>query len=252
MPDEISLILNDRESGSLILLNRLISALEHELHDKDLSAWAFSHLLLNIRENLKHFAAIENFLASLIIHARQGDSFPGEAIRFIKDYRLHWQDSAGKIAENFLQQGNPEGLTILTHSHSQTVISLLSQLHKRKIPFRVLQTLSIPGGEGRKAHERMRQLEIQAELIEDRNITEALVRTDLILMGCDALLPKEFLNKSGTRNILELAKQSNRTSFLVTESRKKIIRSEWKNELTESALFEWVPLKLVDRVITEE
>ena len=252
MPDEISLILNDRESGSVSLLNRLITALEHELHAEDLSTWAFSHLLLNIREKLHHFAAIENFLVSLIACTGQKENFPGEAIRFIKDYRLHWQDSAAQIAENFLQHCGPENLTILTHSHSQTIISLLSELHFRQIPFRVVQTLSIPGEEGRIAQERMLQLDIQAELVDDRKLKEVLARTDLILMGCDALLPKEFLNKAGTREILEKAKKLDIPSMLVTESRKEITRSEWKNELTELALFEWVPLDLVDRIVTEK
>lgn len=252
MPDEISLILNDRESGSVALLNRLITALEQELHAKDLSAWAFSHLLINIREKLHHFAAIENFLASLITYSWQKEAFPGEAIRFIKDYRLHWQDSGRKIAENFLQHCHPCDLSILTHSQSQTVISLLSQLHERQVPFRVLQTLSIPGEEGRKAHERMLQLDIQADLFDEANIKEVLARTNLILMGCDALLPTEFLNKVGTQHILELAGEFNIPSFLVTESRKEVLRTEWKNELTEQALFEWVPLNLIGRIVTEK
>ena len=251
MPDEISLILNDRESGSVALLNRLITALEQELHADDLSSWAFSHLLINIREKLHHFAAIENFLASLIACTGQKINFPGEAIRFIRDYRLHWQDSAAQIAENFLQHCDPEDLTILTHSHSQTSISLLSDLHFRQIPFRVIQTLSIPGEEGRKAQERLLQLDIEVELLDERKLQETLARTDLILMGCDALMPTEFLNKAGTRKILEKAKKLKIPSMLVTESRKEITRSEWKDELTELALFEWVSLDLVDRIVTE-
>ena len=103
MTDEISLILNDRESGSVALLNRLIAALEKELNGTDLSA---------IRKKLNHFAAIENFLAPLVTLAGQKDTFPGECLHFIADYRSYWHDSAVMIAENFLQHASPHGKTI--------------------------------------------------------------------------------------------------------------------------------------------
>lgn len=72
-----------------------------------------------------------------------------------------------------------------------------------------------------------------------------------ILMGCDALLPTEFLNKKGTLAILEKARELSIASLLVTESRKKIDRSDWKGELKDQPLFEWVPLNLIGRIVTE-
>lgn len=252
MLHELNLILNDRESGSVALLNRLMSALELELRDSGLRAETFIDILMALRPKLKHFAAIENFLASLIFYARQKGAFPGKALQFIKDYRFYWQESAGKIAANFLEHFRPEGKTLLTHSHSHTVLSLLDQLHIKPIPFRVLQTLSIPGEEGRKSHERMCDLKLKADLIEDGKVKEALAYTDIILMGCDALLDKKFLNKIGTRTILEEARHFNIPTFLVTESRKEIIDSAWEKALTDLSLFEWVPLNLIDRILTEE
>jgi len=252
MPDEISFILSDRESGSVALLNRLISALEIELQGTDPDPGDFRNLLNTIREKLRHFASIENFLVSLMIHAVPEDDFPGEPLNFIKEYRQYWRDSAGKIADNLLRHCNPVGRSILTHSHSQTVISLLGQLHEREIPFRVLQTLSSPGEEGKKSLERMHELKIRADLIDDEEIQDAFGRTDLVLMGCDALLETKFLNKTGTRAILQLAKQFIKPSFLVTESRKVITHSEWERGLTYQPLFEWVPLDLVDSIITEK
>lgn len=251
MPDEIGLILNDRESGSIALLNRLISALEKELLAAELKADTFSNMVITIGEKLHHFAAIENFLESLIKHSVKTDAFPGEALRFIADYKLQWKNSDEKIVENFLQHCRPEGLCILTHSHSQTIISLLTQVHQRKIPFRIMQTLSFPGEEGRISHERMSKPGLQAELIDDADIKEALTHSDLILMGCDAILPGEFLNKTGTLAILEMAGQFNIASFLVAESRKAITRSDWKSGLKDHPLFEWVPLNLIDRIVTE-
>jgi translation initiation factor 2B subunit (eIF-2B alpha/beta/delta family) len=251
IPDKYNHILDDRESGSVALLNRLLDALENELQGADLRMEDFSFLIRTIREKLNHFAAIENFLASLAAHSGQRADFPGEALRFIADYRLYWQDSAAKIARNFLQHCHPEDHTILTHSQSETVISVLNQLHLRQVPFRVLQTVSFPGEEGRLSYERMCQLNFKAELIPDHSVEEALAYTDLILMACDALLTTEFLNKTGTQSILRQAKHLNKRTFLLTESRKEITRTGWKQGLTGQALFEWVPLSLVDWVVTE-
>jgi translation initiation factor 2B subunit (eIF-2B alpha/beta/delta family) len=71
-------------------------------------------------------------------------------------------------------------------------------------------------------------------------------------MACDALLATEFLNKLGTCSILQEAKKLNKSSVLVTESRKKITRPGWKSELSDQKLFEWVPLDLVDYIISEK
>jgi translation initiation factor 2B subunit (eIF-2B alpha/beta/delta family) len=252
LPDDIRLILGDRESGSVALLNRLISALEKVLRHPGWSVKDFSVLVEAIRKDLSHFAAIDNFLASLIIHTGPKESFPADAVQFIRDYRLYWHDSEGKIAENFLHHCNPGGKTILTHSHSETVICLLKQIHARQISFRVLQTLSSPGEEGKKSYARMRQMQIQAELTDDSRIKEALGQIDLIVIGCDAILSSKFLNKTGTRTILQQARQYNIHSCLVTESRKEITRPEWQGLSSERSLFEWVPLYLVDRVVTEQ
>ena len=248
----INQILDDRESGSLSLLNRLVSALENELHRSDLPAEDFSDLLIVIRDKLRHFAAIENFLASLVMHCGQENAFPGEALSFIGEYRSYWEKSPEKIAENFLHQYNPEGKAILTHSQSQTLIALLHQLHRRQIPFRVIQTLSVPGEEGKIAHERMLQMKLRSQLIKDMDVKDALKHTDLVLMGCDALLQTEFLNKTGTANILRQAKELNIPSFLVAESRKNISSPSWKERLPDHNLFEWVPLSFVQAIVSEK
>jgi translation initiation factor 2B subunit (eIF-2B alpha/beta/delta family) len=251
LPNEIAHILNDRQSGSVALLNQLISGLEHLLLKNNLSAEDFSKLVRELRKKLNHFAAIENFLNSMSTVIHQEHVFPGNTLGFINKYRLYWKDSATKIAANFLLQSNPEGKTILTHSHSQTVISLLGQLQKKQIPYRILQTCSSPGEEGRISLGRMQQINIEALLVNDSEIHEALVQTDLIVMGCDALLSTEFLNKIGTRNILERAKELRLPAFLVTESRKEISPENW-NKPVDHPQFEWVSLDLIDRIVSEQ
>lgn len=250
-------ILDDRESGSVALLNRLTDALEKELAGSYVDGpipgvEEFNSLLLTIGKKLKPFAAIENFLASLIRITGHGSTFPQDALSFIADYRSQWEQSPAKIADNFLRQIQPEGRTILTHSHSQTIISLLDRLNRRKIPFRVIQTLSVPGEEGRISHERMLRMKLQADLVHEADLKDALKQCDLILVGCDALTDREFLNKTGTRSILEQAQQFRLPAFLIAESRKRVSSPAWKYAPGHQSLFEWVPLLLVRAIVTED
>jgi len=251
LPGEILEILNDRESGSIALLNRLLSALEAELQNQGMTEETFAVMVTGIRKHLAHFAAIENFLVSLADHTSQNSHFPDTALEFIREYGEYWRDSDRKIAANFLRHFDPEGKTILTHSHSQTVISLLEQMQAKQVRFRVLQTLSSPGKEGRISLERMHAMQIHSDLVADSVVPEALDRTGLVIMGCDALLPEEFLNKTGTRRILENAKGLNIPCIIVTESRKRITRTAWKRNLKVHPLFEWIPLNLTDLIVFE-
>ena len=84
------------------------------------------------------------------------------------------------------------------------------------------------------------------------DVKDALKHTDLVLMGCDALLQTEFLNKTGTANILRQAKELNIPSFLVAESRKNISSPSWKERLPDHNLFEWVPLSFVQAIVSEK
>jgi translation initiation factor eIF-2B subunit alpha len=260
LPARIISILEDRESGSIALLNRLIPVLEQELGVDGFSPEAFLDRVAVIRTKLSHFAAIENFLAALC-DALEGqdrealkaqEEHAGRGLAFLANYREYWQESAEKVADNFLRIFSPEGKTLLTHSHSQTILSLMEKLQERKIGFQIIQTLSVPGEEGRIACEKFRQTGVKATLIPDEQVEEVLSRVDQVLMGCDALLPGEFMNKKGTRAILEKAQKIGIPRYVVAESRKRIGRPGWKAALPPHPLFEWVPLDLLDAVVTEE
>lgn len=238
----------------MALLNSLVDALEKELQQPDFDQASFRKLVTGVREKLSHFAAIENFLAPFEVHADSGEAAgdPAKFLQFISAYREYWEGSGEMITDHFLRYFDPSGMTLLTHSHSQTVFTLLQGLKARGVSFGVLQTVSAPGEEGRIACERMKQSGIPAELTGDDRIDEALERTGMVVTGCDALMPGEFLNKTGTRSILQKAWERKIPAVLVTESRKLIERAEWKHRVSAEPLFEWVPLEFVRRVVTEE
>ncbi len=249
---EIQRILEDRETGSVGLLNRLIPALEEHLKSPGMDEESFLEMVKELRGELGHFAVIENFLVALKDQVGDQEPIQGRVQSFLNTYRTHWDDSTANIAENMLGCCDPKGRIILTHSHSETVIGLFKNMHERGIPFRVLQTVSSPGEEGRIAQERMHKIGISVDLIVDAMIDDVLEEVDIVICGCDALLETEFLNKTGTRYILEVAKQLKIPAILIAESRKKISEPGWKERVKKSALFEWVPLELVGKVVNEE
>jgi hypothetical protein len=53
LPHDIKLILDDRESGSVLLLNRLIKALEEELHPTGPGPEESSHVVITIKEEFR-------------------------------------------------------------------------------------------------------------------------------------------------------------------------------------------------------
>lgn len=251
-PDEIKAILEDRESGSIALLNRLISALELTLREGGFSQEGLLGLIARIRPELRHFAAMENFLVEFrdVLQGPGGNREAGRA--FITSYREHWKDSEEKTTEHFLQSCAPQGKTFLTHSHSHSILSLIAQLQNRHLHFQVVQTLSAPGEEGKIALEKIVKLGVRASLIRDDELDEVIPGVDVVLMGCDALLPGEFLNKVGTGKILEKAKETGIPAYVLAETRKQIEDDGWKGHLPPHPRFEWVPLSLVRAVVTEE
>ena len=249
---EINNILNDRESGSITLLNRLVNAIDSMLIDTASGRGEFTRMIREVRRKLRHFAAIENFCADLLVKLELPGTFPASAIRYISEYRNYWDESSHKIMENFLGYSDPGGKNILIHSNSHTIISLLENLKKSGYSFYVYQTLSIPGKEGKTSFRKLQWLDIKAELINDEEVGRIMPGVDLVLMGCDTLLKDQFLNKTGTVKIAEKAQELGVPFVLVTESR-KIIRSEdWKMRLHENPLFEWIPLHMVTETITEK
>jgi translation initiation factor 2B subunit (eIF-2B alpha/beta/delta family) len=253
IPAEIEGILEDRESGSVALLNRLIAAFEGYLNNSEYSRENVVELIGESRKGLNHFTAIGNFLDGLALCVKDDPqkTDPGNALEFISEYQAYWQDSPEKMASNLLAAFPVEGATLLTHSHSQTIQSVLKALINRDVSFRVLQTLSLPAKEGNLAMKQLRSSGIEVELVMDELVGEALPRCDVVLLGCDALTPKEFLNKAGSRYILEKARETGIASAVLAESRKTITRADWESGLPSLPLFEWITLDLVDTVVSE-
>ncbi|HDR67797.1 MAG TPA: hypothetical protein ENN61_01975 [Bacteroidaceae bacterium] len=252
IPADIEKIFHDTDSGSVLLVNKLLFAFEKLLQDPSLDDQLFRHHVLTVRKEMRHFAAVENLCGEMLVRLDEPYAFPSVVSRYLTDYRTYWEHSAERITENLTRRYELASKTILTHSNSETILSVFKILKQQGIPFRVLQTCSSPGNEGVISKRKIKDLDIKVLLIDDEDAVDVFHETDLVLMGCDTLLKEEFLNKKGTMHIAKLARKYKKPFVLLTESRKQIVVDNWKEQLNKNPFFEWVPLHLVTGVITEK
>ncbi|HEY7679853.1 MAG TPA: hypothetical protein VIC04_04985 [Terriglobia bacterium] len=108
--------------------------------------------------------------------------------------------------------------TVATYSASSTVFAALAEARERGRTFRVLCSEGRPMLEGRAFAVHLTQQGVPVELLTDAGLLAALPRADLVLMGCDAILPQGFVNKTGTRAILCLARELRIPCYVLADS----------------------------------
>ncbi len=92
-----------------------------------------------------------------------------------------------------------DGMTVFTHCHSSSAVSILKEAHRRGRRFRVLNTETRPRFQGRITASELSREGIEVTHMVDSAAKYALDGADLFLFGADAILPSGYLiNKVGT------------------------------------------------------
>ena len=163
----------------------------------------------------------------------------------------------------------PGRSVVTTYSGSSTVLGALLLARKRGRRFRVLCSESRPLLEGRALAARLAAADIPVEFLTDAALFSAISRATLVLVGCDAIQPGYFANKTGTAALAALARRSRvpfhvaADSFKLLPSRAALwfrVREErpaqiWPSPpqrvLVRNSYFERTPLRLCATVILE-
>jgi translation initiation factor 2B subunit (eIF-2B alpha/beta/delta family) len=167
-------------------------------------------------------------------------------LTWIWEYKVKWKNVNKTIAQNFLQICQVDGLNLLFHSHSGTLVELGKELFSRKTPVQIFQTESLPGGEGKIQAVELKNIGLNVDLIADDEIPEMLGKINIVLFGADQISPKSWLNKVGTRMISELAGHMRIPVWILSDSRKKV-----ENMKNLNPIFEETDLDLITGLITE-
>lgn len=92
-----------------------------------------------------------------------------------------------------------EGMTVFTHCHSSSAVSILREAHRRGKRFKVLNTETRPRYQGRITATELAADGVEVVHMVDSAAKYALDGADLFLFGADAILPSGYLiNKVGT------------------------------------------------------
>lgn len=158
-----------------------------------------------------------------------------------------------------------DGMIVYTHCHSTNVINALVYAKRKGKKFEVYNTETRPLFQGRKTAKELSKAGIKVTTFVDSAFLEAIKKSDLILIGADAILKLGIINKVGSGALAELSFDHNKPLYVVADSWKfsprnvKIEERDfsevWKNAPREikvrNPAFEKVDKKYVKGIISE-
>jgi translation initiation factor 2B subunit (eIF-2B alpha/beta/delta family) len=180
--------------------------------------------------------------------------------KLVKSYKIISEFSTDLIKDNY---------TIIIHSNSSTILKTLVYADQTFNGLNVVCTESRPVKEGLKLARLLGEQGIKVKLIVDAAVSSFIKKSDLILIGADAVCYSGFINKIGTLGIAITSKQYNKPIYVVCgtdkfipkkheinidipENPKEIIENPPLNVTPYNYYFEITPLQYVSGFITDE
>ncbi|ODV89007.1 hypothetical protein CANCADRAFT_3647 [Tortispora caseinolytica NRRL Y-17796] len=135
---------------------------------------------------------------------------------FLERARKARQEIA-KLGSRFIRDGD----TILIHSMSRTVTSLLFHALERNVRFQVVVTEARPDGKGVAIANILREKGIHVALISDTSVVWAMDKIDKVFVGAEGVAESGgVINYIGTAQIALMAKGAGKPFYVVAESHK--------------------------------
>lgn len=177
---------------------------------------------------------------------------------------LHFKTSQEKISLQTLKIIKPKSV-IFTHCHSNTVVNALVYARKKGKKFKVYNTETRPLYQGRKTARQLSKEKIDVTNFVDSAMHDIVKKSNIILLGADAILRSGVINKIGSTAIAEIAHRHKKPAYILSDSWKfypKKIRIEerdfkevWrkapKNIKVRNPAFEKIPKKYIKAIISE-
>jgi translation initiation factor 2B subunit (eIF-2B alpha/beta/delta family) len=176
----------------------------------------------------------------------------------------HFSKSQEKI-NRFVFRLIKNGMIVYTHCHSTNVSKALIYAKKKGRKFEVYNTETRPLFQGRKTAKELAKKGIKVTTFVDSALLEAIKKSNLILLGADAILKSAVINKIGSGAIAELAHSHKKPLYVVADSWKfspKNVKIEerdfhevWKNAPKKIKIrdpaFEKINKKYIKGIISE-
>ena len=203
----IAAIRADHRSGSVALTRRAGEALSLLAGQEPRSGEAFA---AQLETSCRLLVAAQPSMAP-ILNLANSVLLAVEGLRGVDDQRaqvepavaafLKGMETAGQAISKTVAGLIKNGMTVMTHSHSETVRISLVQAAEAGCRFRVIATESRPLCEGAVLAKELGEAGIRVSLIVDAAMMLLLPEADVALVGADALTVRSLVNKIGTSSL---------------------------------------------------
>ena len=269
---------HDHTSGASVVAKkviRCIEALAKEKSDVAVSALVaeIEHVaaeILKAQPNMAQLTNLFNNIFSTLDAETSGDSLvlarkvAGEAKRFDENAKR----AVMKVADFGAELISSDD-TVLSHSNSSTILSIIKKAHESGKTFQVIISESRPACEGQERARELSKMGIRTLYLIDAAIGMGVVRADVVLLGADSISETALVNKIGSKAICLLAREALVPCYAASESskftpqklspKKEPLRDPkevWPNPPHETSVenyyFDEVPLDLFTGIVTEE
>lgn len=166
-------------------------------------------------------------------HADQPFEYAGKAWSAYAEWLMeNSREAVANTASNTCQMVK-DGMTIMTHSISSTLVSAFRQMTVID-DLSVIATESRPQNEGHWLCKVLSELEIPNQLVTDAQMALAMQEVDLVLIGADALMPDgSVVNKAGTHLLALAAREYSVPVYVCCETYKRLPAETTHIELEE-------------------
>lgn len=236
----IEQVVADRQHGSSWLVARICSLLASRQglpDDKAQLHWAWSRLA-DIDGSM---AVVHHFLNTL------APAITGDFYGALQRYQQRWNDIHLPISRHLCARWSFSDAPLLLHSHSGLVLKVAEQLSQARGQLAVLQTRSMPGGEGALQAQQLAEVGVRVTLIEDEAVRDRAPLCQAALLGVDQYCDDGFVNKRGSGEIVQVMADLGKPVFLLADSRKRV-----SSLCYSPTLFEAVPFAANVQLITEQ
>ena len=195
-------ILNDRESGASVLLEKTLSWMAVLLEAGMPLPPDAMFQLMNAHRGMACFHHLHRYF---------GENALTESS--LGNFRRGIRTAETKALRGFTEQFSRTINHVAVYSNSGIVVKALASL---KRPLGVTVALCAPEGEGRAMAESLTAVaEIRPLLLPDGVFFSRIERVEAVVLGCDAISPGWFVNRSGTGGLVRLALAVGVPVFLV-------------------------------------
>jgi len=282
MDDYLESIKKENIAGASVVSGRVLKVFENyaKTFDTDKSIGNFRDVLLKTG---KEIIAAQPFMASnyrkineIVQKLRESEKkckkskdCVNELLNIIKNIK----DSDKKSKEHCIECGDKiikNGSTILTFSYSSMVESVIKAAHKNKKDLHIIIGESRPMKEGKELARNISKIGIKITYTTDVVLPSLIEQCDMVFLGADWVAEDFFINKIGTKVLVNLAFEQKIPVYIFCISEKILSRkyypktiddndpkeidkelNEIKNIRIFNPYFEKIDLHKVQGIITE-